>query len=148
MKRMARLWRVFTAGLLLGTSAASAQSSLTLGPTPHHGGFRDVSQGSAVVSYTMPAYVSLDQPRSTTLMYIQAQARPTVFVQVDATDTSGSTPTHMSLKVKRGEAWGTWETFTNGSTELFFHAGSGTTRLRARSMRRTCLRGPMASSRR
>jgi hypothetical protein len=129
MKRIARLWRVFTAGLLLGSSAASAQSALTLSLAPHHSGFRDVSQGSAVASYTTPAYVSLDQPHSATLFYASGQARPTVFIQVDATDNAGSPPVRMSLKVRRGEAWGTWETFTNGLTELFFQAGSGPNRL-------------------
>jgi hypothetical protein len=84
----------------------------------------------AVVSYSTPAYTSLDHERSLTLMFANAQARPTGFVQVDAADQSTSdSPALMSLRLQHAN--GSWVTFINGSQEVFYNAGWGAVRLAA-----------------
>lgn len=50
---------------------------------PHHNDYRDTSFGAAVLKYGMPAYVSLDAPRSLGLYYDSERANPTGFVQLD-----------------------------------------------------------------
>ncbi|HEY0037990.1 MAG TPA: phycobilisome rod-core linker polypeptide, partial [Longimicrobium sp.] len=47
----------------------------------HSGTFRDAGQGGSSVSYTTPAYVSLDQPRALTFSYSSGTAKPTGLVQ-------------------------------------------------------------------
>jgi hypothetical protein len=81
------------------------------------------------VSYTTPAYTSLDEERSLTLVYASGMAAPTVLVQVDASD-GGSTelPAKMSLRV-RATSTGAWQTFTSGTNEVFFSVASGPNRL-------------------
>lgn len=68
---------------------------------PYHDAFRDMGFGAATLSYTTPAYVSWDQPRSLSVFYSSAQAYPTGFVQVDAIDYSTQTPTSFSIQVRR-----------------------------------------------
>lgn len=99
--------------------------------TPHHSAYRDVTQGSAVVSYSTPAYVSRDEARSLTLLFASGQARPRGFVQVDVSDQSQEKPIKMSIRLRRLD-W-TWVDFSNGTQEIFYHYNPslGTHRLAA-----------------
>lgn len=81
-----------------------------------------------VASYSTPAYVSMDVPRSATLVYSSAQAHPMGVVQVNAVDGSVRAPQKMSLQVI--DASSRFTTFTNGSTELFFAPGTPHTYVR------------------
>lgn len=106
----------------------------TLSLAPHHPDYVNPSlcEGcfDAVVTYSTPAYTSLDQERNLTLMFANAQARPTGFLQVDATDDSSSDrPTRVSLRVR--DANGSWVTFTNSLQEVFYESVWGTLRLAA-----------------
>lgn len=83
----------------------------------------------ARVGYTTPAYISLDVPRSVTLMHSQAQARAMGFVQVDVTDTTTTPGVKMSIRLRRPDS--TWVTFTTGSQEIHYASGSGPNRLAA-----------------
>jgi len=89
-----------------------------------NGDYRDVSKCiaecfDAVASYTTPPYISADVPHSVPLVYRSAQAHPMGVVQVDARDTSSVSPVRMSLQLYTPQ--GTWVTFTNGSTEIFYN---------------------------
>jgi len=102
--------------------------------TPHNGEYRDVTKCvaecfDATARYTTPAYVSLDQTRAVTLVYRSSQARPTGVVQVDVTDNTAPAPGMMSIRLQRPDQ--TWVTFTNGSQEIFYSSGAGSTRLAA-----------------
>jgi RHS repeat-associated protein len=110
-----------------GGSALLAAPSLSL--APHHEGMRIPSAFDAAVSYTTPAYVSRDVPRSVTLHYSSGQAAPRGFVQVDATDNSTTAPDRMSIRLL--DPSGARVTFTNGTQEIFYRAGAGATRLAA-----------------
>src|SRR5207245_3568103 len=101
---------------------------------PHNGDYRDVTKCvvgcfDAVASYSMQPYFSQDVPRSVQLVYRSSQAHPMGFVQVDATDTNSVTPVLMSILLKRSD--GTFVTFTNGSTELYYRWAAGANRLAA-----------------
>ncbi|HYW09751.1 MAG TPA: phycobilisome rod-core linker polypeptide, partial [Longimicrobium sp.] len=95
----------------------------------HHAAVRDATPGGASVSYTTPAYVSLDQPRALTFVYSSGLADARSSVQFDVVDNSGDPPNRISLQVKN-EAGG-FMTFTDGSLEVFFHAGAGASRIAA-----------------
>jgi RHS repeat-associated protein len=106
----------------------------TLSLEPHHPDYINPSlcEGcfDAVVTYSTPSYTSLDQERNLTLLFANAQARPTGFLQVDATDNSTSDrPTRVSLRVRHPN--GSWVTFTNGLQEVFYQSVWGTLRLAA-----------------
>lgn len=96
---------------------------------PHSGDIRGPSLFAAVSAYTTPAYVSLDVPRSVTLLYSSEQASPTGFVQVDADANSATAPEKMSIFVRN--ASGRRVRFANGRTETFYIAGPDITRLAA-----------------
>ncbi|HEX8692781.1 MAG TPA: RHS repeat-associated core domain-containing protein [Longimicrobium sp.] len=66
---------------------------------PYSEGVRTVSPFDAVQTYTTPAYVSKDVPRSVTLVYTGAQAQARAFVQVDAFDNSQEKPATLSIQV-------------------------------------------------
>lgn len=107
----------------------------TVSLTPHHPDYVNPSLcegcSDVVVTYSTPAYTSLDQERNVTLLFANAQARPTGFLQLDVSD-AGPTmdpPSRISLRLL--QANGSWVTFTNGSQELFYQAGPGTMRLAA-----------------
>jgi YD repeat-containing protein len=95
----------------------------------HHASVRDVTQSGASVSYTTPAYVSLNQPRSLTFFYSSGLADPRSFVQFDVLHNSGDPPDRISLQVKN-EA-GDVMTFTDGTLEVYFQAGAGASRIAA-----------------
>ncbi len=107
----------------------------TLDVTPHNGENRSMALCAggcfdAVASYTTPAYVSMDTPRSLTLLYRSAYAIPWVTVQVDATDPSPGDPaTAMSIRLKRPD--GSWVQFRDGTSEVFFTRAAGPNRLAA-----------------
>lgn len=107
------------------TRAAPAVSA-----APYDSGYVNTSLGSTTLSYTTPAYFSVDKPHSLALFYASGQAAPTALVQVDATDNTGDPPAKMSVKL-RSVSTGAFETLTSGGTEVFYQAGSGTTRLAA-----------------
>jgi RHS repeat-associated protein len=115
--------------LLLRPGSLAAQGPPVLSTAPHNG---DRLRGSfdATASYSTPAYISLDQPRSATLVYSSQLAHPFGLVQVNATDTSSVAPAKMSIRLK--DASGAWVTFTTGTEEIFYNQGvSGTSRLAA-----------------
>ena len=74
----------------------------------------------ATVSYTTPAYFSMNQPRAVTLVYRSNQADPQVAFVADLRQPSGSTtPDHWSLLVKNELSQ--LVTLSTGTTEVFFH---------------------------
>ncbi|HET7321880.1 MAG TPA: hypothetical protein VFI96_05260, partial [Longimicrobiaceae bacterium] len=89
---------------------------------PHDTSYRDVSKGAVNVSYTTPAYVSVDAPHSVTFLYSSGQAKPRGYVQLDVSDNSETAPTKYSLELFNLD--GTAVPFTRGTTELFFSAGT------------------------
>lgn len=113
------------------SAAASTRSAPTVSLAPHHSGYRDVTQGAANVSYTTPAYVGMDQPRSVTLMYSSGQMDPKAFFQVDASVAATEQPSHYKLRIRRGESWGTWIPFDATGTDILVvqAAATGATRL-------------------
>jgi hypothetical protein len=90
--------------------------------SPHRGDMRDVSQCVAdcfesTLAYTTPAYVSLDVPRSVTLLYRSGRARPMGRVTLDVRDTSSAVT---SFRLMLTDPNGALQTFSNGSTSLYF----------------------------
>lgn len=83
----------------------------------------------ATLSYSTPAYLSLDTPRSVTLFYSSDQARPRVTIEIDVNDASPTPPSQTSLRLKRPD--GSYVTFANGVSETYFTGGSGWSRLAA-----------------
>lgn len=79
---------------------------------------------SATLSYSTPAYVSMDQARGVTLVYASNQAKPVGYVEVDATDISSDPIEHMSITVRDANA-------VVVASERFYVAGSGVNRLAA-----------------
>jgi YD repeat-containing protein len=122
--------------LVQSTCVPAPEPSYRYAPTlslePHHPDYINPSlcEGcfDAVVTYSTPSYTSLDQERNLTLMFANAQARPTGFLQVDVTDNSTSDrPTRVSLRVRHPN--GSWVTFTNGLQEVFYQSVWGTLRV-------------------
>lgn len=120
-----------------GSSTASYTFSTDKYPavvstTPHNGENRDVGLCVAqcfdvVQSYATPPYVSMDVPRSATLVYRSSQADPRPVVQVDARDDSPTPATTMSLGLRRLD--GSWVTLIDGATEVFYQRGTGDSRM-------------------
>jgi RHS repeat-associated protein len=94
----------------------------------------DVSQCVAdcfetTFGYSTPAYISLDVPRSVTLLYRSGRASPYGRVTLGAIDGNASVT---SFRLQLADPNGVNVTFTNGATSLFFARKSGdTTRLAA-----------------
>jgi RHS repeat-associated protein len=89
----------------------------------HQGTSRDATQGAAAVSYTTPAYVSLDQPRSLTFAYSSGVARPTGLVRINVVHNTNDAPSRASIRLQLNGGWLT--------DEVFFNAGAGATQLSA-----------------
>lgn len=114
-----------TSGSTLASSSVSvtvAQPIPTVSAAPHVGDRRDVGMCVAdcfesILSYSTPAYTSLDVPRSVTLLYRSGRAFPFGTVTLDASDPYG-TATKFRLKLK--DANGAYVTFSNNATELYF----------------------------
>jgi RHS repeat-associated protein len=75
-----------------------------------------------VFTYAMPGYVSRDVERGVTLVYRSGQAHPVGTVMLSARDTSPSRALKFSLKLQHPD--GSFVTFLNGRTELFFENNS------------------------
>ncbi len=107
-----------------GPAVSVAVNGPVVSTVQTNGDYRDVSKCiadcfDAVASYTTLPYISADVPHSVRLVYRSAQAHPMGVVQVDARDTSSVSPVKMSLQLYTPQ--GTWVTFTNGSTEIFYN---------------------------
>lgn len=69
---------------------------------PHHDAHRLTTLGAAELSYSLPAYVSMDAARSTGLYYSSQHADPTGFVQLDVdtgTAAEGSQVAAVTLQI-------------------------------------------------
>ena len=85
--------------------------------------------GEAVLQYTTPEYVSMDQPRSVTLFYSSSQASPRGFVEVEALERSPEAAAYMTLEIM--QPGGALMTLDNGTTRQYYRTGSGANRLAA-----------------
>lgn len=94
----------------------------------HHPDYVNSVQGSATAMYGTPAYTSLDQPRGVSLLYSSGLAAPRTLVRVNAW--MAEAPARLSIRV-RNSATGAWQTFPNGSQELFYTGAAGTSHLAA-----------------
>jgi len=130
--------RLFAIGQGSDDQGSYNVTALSNGPVislaPHNGVYRAVAKCALdcldmVAGYSTPPYFSRDIPHSVQLVYRSAQAKPMGMVQVDATDTTTVPPVKMSILLKRSD--GTFVTFVNGSTELFYAWGTGANRLAA-----------------
>jgi len=74
----------------------------------------------ATVSYTTPAYVSLDAPRAVTVLYSSGQVRSRHVVQVNAIVDPLYSPPADSVYFRLQRPGGTFVTFTDGSTRVAF----------------------------
>lgn len=103
--------------------------------TPHNGEYRDVAKCAvdcfdASVSYTTPAYTSMDMPRALTLAYRSSRAAPRGRVVAEVSMSDGSpTPDRYSLKLQRPD--GGWVSFESGGQEVFWEGTSDSLRLAA-----------------
>lgn len=77
-----------TAGTAVPEPPSVPRAAPVIGLAPHHGTLQDPTRYGSTLSYTTPAYVSLDQPRTLTLLYVSETAFPRNFVQLDVTDNS------------------------------------------------------------
>jgi RHS repeat-associated protein len=84
---------------------------------------------NSTVGYSTPSYVSFDAPRSVTLWYSSGQVQSRHTVQVDVVMNAAVAPEKLSLRLRRSD--GSYVTFTNGSTEIFYQGQNGTSRLAA-----------------
>ena len=111
--------------------APAASAGYTYRPTIDTSPTNQFSTGpgmfDATLSYTTPAYHSLDQDRSVTLVYASSQARPNALLQVDVTDVSAQPADTMSL----GVLWhGVYQIRPDGvQTDIQYRTQSGTNRL-------------------
>lgn len=105
-----------------GTAAAEAQTAPQVSLTPQNQGILIPSMFDVTLAYSTPAYVSMDVPRSITVVYSSARADPRVLVEVDATDASATPPDKMSIALLDGA--GAAVRLTNGGTENFYAAGT------------------------
>jgi len=124
-----------TSGTTLASSSVAVTVSKplpTVSAAPHLGDRRDVSQCVAdcfesTFAYSTPAYVSLDVPRSVTLLYRSGRAYPHGTLTLDVTDPY-ATATQFRLKLK--DSTGAYVPFANDSTALYFTRNpSGPTRI-------------------
>ena len=105
----------------------------TLSTLPHNGYNRNATLClltcfNTAFSYSVPAYLSLDASRTATLSYSSGQVQSKHTVQVDVWDYGSVVPADkVSLRLRRPN--GSYVTFTNGSTEIFFHRQTASMRL-------------------
>jgi RHS repeat-associated protein len=108
-----------------------AQGAPIISAAAHNGSSRGGGiEGEATLSYSTPAYTSLDVARGVTLVYSSARAVPRGFVQLEASDNSGTDPAQMSLRLVR-QTNGQPATLLSGGTEVFYQGGDGAFRLGA-----------------
>jgi RHS repeat-associated protein len=104
----------------------------TLSIAFHAQSFRDVMCGTctnATLSYSTPAYTSLDVARSMTLTYSSARAVPMGFVQIDANMNVSETPEKLELTLWRPD--NAQQALTNGVPQAQFAGAIGTSRVAA-----------------
>jgi YD repeat-containing protein len=95
---------------------------------------RDVAQCVAdcfesTLAYSTPAYISLDVPRSVTLLYRSGRAKPMGRLALDVTDANTAVT---SFRLQLADPNGSYVTFANNSTSLFFAKNTaGSTRIAA-----------------
>jgi len=123
-----------------GTIAASTNVTVTVTPSlqvstaPHAGSLIDVSGCVAdcfetVYDYTTPAYVSRDVPRSVTLRYRSGRAKPYGRLALDLIEAN---PSISAMRLRLRYPNGSYVTFTNGATSLYFARNTtGPTRVMA-----------------
>ena len=105
----------------------------TVSLTPHLGDWRDVGMCVAdcfesTLSYTLPAYTSLDAPRSVTLLYRSGSAYPHGTLSLDAS--SATAPAGSTFRLQLLDPNGSTVTFSNGAQALHFvRNASGPTRI-------------------
>ena len=92
-------------------------------------GLRTRSPFEVRVSHTTPAYVSLDVPRSVTLLYSSELAAATAFVEVDAINNSAVPAEKLSISLRDPSGGLVW--LTGGRTENFYTASAAATRIAA-----------------
>ena len=80
------------------------------------------------LSYSTPAYRSLDADRSVSLVYSSTQVWPTPVVTVDVTDNSADPATKASIQILRN---GGFVGLSYGSSRVYYNTGAGTSRLTA-----------------
>src|SRR5436190_311107 len=103
-----------------------------LDPSVHNGDHRNsalcaINCFDATVAYSTRAYWSLDAPRALTLRYSSGSAQGRHLIQVNARQIAGyggGIADSVSLRLRRPD--GSYVTFTNGFTEVFFHSDTGT----------------------
>jgi RHS repeat-associated protein len=110
-----------------------ARAAPTISLEPHPQDFRDLMCATctnATLTYSTPAYTSLDVPRFVTLTYSSARAYPMGFVQADADLNVSTNPDGLSIQVIHN---GSPLTLTNGAaTSQYQWSGSiGKSRLAA-----------------
>lgn len=91
----------------------------------HVEGIRDTGLGSHALAYSVPAYVSLDQPRSVSVAYVSGQARPVGYVAVDVSNPAPDPAWRYSLAIR--DANNVAVAQHRGETEAFYLTGSGRT---------------------
>ena len=94
----------------------------------NHSDFHDATHCVAncfetTLSYSTPAYTSLDQPRSATLLYRSGSAAPRPTFVIHANDVSTSPANTLSLKLQASN--GTYVALNNGLTEVYYAGAAG-----------------------
>ena len=107
-----------TAGASFVVTVAAVDFQLDL--SPHNGDNLNAAQFGANLSYTTPAYVSMDVQRAVTLFYSSVQASPKGFVEVTVNDPAPAE--HYSISIE--DAAGARVTLANGTTENFYRGGT------------------------
>jgi RHS repeat-associated protein len=95
----------------------------TLSFSPHLGDRRDVSQCVAdcfesTLSFTTPPYISLDVPRSATLLYRSGSAYPQGKLTLDAN--APTAPAGSTFRLQLVDQNAAYVPFSNGTTALYF----------------------------
>jgi RHS repeat-associated protein len=113
----------FMASYAVNVTVTADPNAPTVSLAPHVGDRRDVSQCvadcfEATLSYTLPAYVSLDVPRSATLLYRSGSAYPHGKLSMDVT--AASAPAGSTFRLRLRDSTGTYVMFPNQATSLFF----------------------------
>jgi len=106
-----------------GTTVVYDPYRIWLSATQHNGYNQSValctlSCFNGVMSYSTNAYFSLDVPRSVELSYTSRQVQARHAIVVNGGGYPGYVPEKLSLRLLRPN--GTFQTFTNGSTEIYY----------------------------
>lgn len=107
----------------VGVTVSVDPNAPTVDLSPHLGDRRDVSQCIAdcfesTLSFDLPAYISLDVPRSVTLLYRSGSASPYGKLTLDAS--SSTAPAGSTFRLQLVDQNGAYVTFTNGTQALYF----------------------------